>query len=740
MTKQPSIANPLRQSLRFDFEVAKRFIELMRGDASCFMQYRALSESTEAKRRFETLTPEDRAKKRRNYPGTLAALAARFARMNMSGHGIFVALNEFDGTGRKKENLVAAHVVPLDLDGAPLPKTWQIAPHWIQETSPGRHQCFFVIERTTDIAAVEDIARRLAAHYGGDPAVCDASHVFRVPGFYHQKGKPFQVRVVLERDFEPPYGLSDFGFLPELSARNVKASSAGIGLLGAELAEKLLEQLDVSKFSDNASWLSLAMALHASSGDDADVRDLFLDWSDEALEKDYSRDANLARWNSFRLDKPFLQGIGTLIKICREHGVDASTISKLSAASDFKADTDEDGGSASGNGPRSAPMLYDLNQARQMVEYAESCVLAAGAPLYQTGGRLVYPVRSTQASTDDEAVRRPCNALTIQDVNETRMELFMNEHAPFVKLGRGGDLVPWRATAKMAQFYLAARDLWNVPTLHGIIETPTLRADGTLLNEPGYDPRSGLLLDLGNLTLPEISRSPSRAEALAALTVLKEPFKDFPFVIDGPNDTSASRSVMLSTVLTGLVRRTLPAAPVHGVSAPTPGTGKSLAVQVSAMTVIGRPITAMSQGPSPEEDEKRLFSILMQGDQMVSIDNVTRAIGGDALCTILTEPTWQSRVLGQSRNVSVNTNILLTATGNNLAFAGDMTRRALLCRMDARMESPEGRQFKRDLRAWVPENRGQLVAAGLTVLLAFVAAGRPGLAQLPPFGCVFQGW
>src|SRR4029453_5605304 len=97
-----------------------------------------------------------------------------------------------------------------------------------------------------------------------------------------------------------------------------------------------------------------------------------------------------------------------------------------------------------------------------------------------------------------------------------------------------------------------------------------------------------------------------------------------------------------------------------------------------------------------EEDKKVLLPILMQGDQMVPIDNVTRPIGGDALCTILTEPTWQNRALGQSRNVSVNTNVLLTAAGNNLAFAGDMTRRALLCRMDARMESPEGRSFKRD--------------------------------------------
>ena len=720
---------------RFNFDIAKRFIETVRGDADCVMQFRTLCESSEAKRRLEKLTPEDLAKKRRNYPGTLSTLAAKLQRKNMSGHGIFVALNEFDGNGRKKENLVAAHVLPLDLDGAPLPDSWHVQPHWIQETSPGRYQCFFVIERSSDIAAVEDVSRRLAAHYGGDPAVCDAPHIFRVPGFYHQKRERFQVRMVLENEFDPPHELSDFSFLAELPERRVGASAAGIGVLTADLTEDLLDQLDVSKFSDNESWLSLAMALHASSGGATDVRDVFLDWSEQAFEKDYSREANLARWNSFRLDKASLQGVGTLIKICREHGVHVSTLRKLSAAADFKALADESADPAAGVGQGAGPMIYDLNQARQMVEYAESCVLTAGAPLYQTGGRLVYPVRSTQASTDDEAVRRPFGALTIQDVNQTRMELFMNEHAPFVKWARGGKLVPWRATEKLAKFYLTAPDLWKVPTLHGIIETPTMRADGTLLNVAGYDSRSGLLLDMGSLKVPSIPDAPMRSQALAALAVLKEPFADFPFVPDGPNGTSASRSVMLSTVLTGLVRRTLSAAPVHGVSAPTPGTGKSLAVQVAAMTVIGRPITAMSQGASEEEDEKRLFTILMQGDQMVSIDNVTRPIGSDALCTILTEPTWQSRVLGQSRNVSVNTNVLLTATGNNLVFASDMTRRALLCRM----ENPEGRSFKRDLRAWVPEHRGQLVAAGLTVLRAFVAAGRPGLAELPPFGS-FEAW
>src|SRR5437667_11729933 len=111
-----SNVHKLQTDPRFDFDAAKRFIGLMRGDADCFMQFRALSESAEAKRRLEGLTAEELAKKRRNYPGTFSAVAAKLRLKNMSGQGIFVAPNEFDGNGRKKENLVAVHAIVLDLD------------------------------------------------------------------------------------------------------------------------------------------------------------------------------------------------------------------------------------------------------------------------------------------------------------------------------------------------------------------------------------------------------------------------------------------------------------------------------------------------------------------------------------------------------------------------------------------------------------------------------------------------
>ena len=42
---------------------------------------------------------------------------------------------------------------------------------------------------------------------------------------------------------------------------------------------------------------------------------------------------------------------------------------------------------------------------------------------------------------------------------------------------------------------LMARPQWPFPPLEGIVCTPTLRADGKLIDQPGYDADTGLYLD-----------------------------------------------------------------------------------------------------------------------------------------------------------------------------------------------------------------------------------------------------
>jgi hypothetical protein len=67
-----------------------------------------------------------------------------------------------------------------------------------------------------------------------------------------------------------------------------------------------------------------------------------------------------------------------------------------------------------------------------------------------------------------------------------------------------------------------------------------------------------------------------------------------------------------------------------------------------------------------------------------------------------------------------------TATGNNLKLVGDLTRRAVMARLDPKTDRPEIRQFDYDPLIDARENRAELVAAALTILKAYCVAGMPG--------------
>jgi hypothetical protein len=102
----------------------------------------------------------------------------------------------------------------------------------------------------------------------------------------------------------------------------------------------------------------------------------------------------------------------------------------------------------------------------------------------------------------------------------------------------------------------------------------------------------------------------------------------------------------------------------------------------------------------------------------------------------LTEPVWQDRVLGVSRDVLLPIRCTWIITGNNPSLTTEIARRSVRIRLDAKVERPwlvddeSGRDIKYrhpDLRAWTLENRGALVWAALTLVRAWMAKGRPGV-------------
>ena len=352
----------------------------------------------------------------------------------------------------------------------------------------------------------------------------------------------------------------------------------------------------------------------------------------------------------------------------------------------------------------------------QIVQSAEDALLTEPYRLFQRGSLLVRPGLIRLGSQEDLSH----SALRIIPIESYGLAELLSQVARWERYdARSEEWVTIDAPLKIATTMMQRSGLWRLPILSGIISAPTLRADGSLLQTPGYDKATGLILDTQGASYPPILDRPSQAEARAALKRLTELIQTFPFV------GNESRSVALSAILTSILRRSLPTAPLHAFTAPVPGTGKSMLVDIASVISTGRTAGVISQGKTEEELEKRLGAMLLAGDPVIAIDNCEAPLGGEFLCALLTQSMTRTRVLGRSETPELPSNAFITATGNNLLLLGDMTRRALLCQVDPKVERPELRKFEKNPVHEARHQRAALVTAALTVLRAYHCAGFP---------------
>jgi hypothetical protein len=260
----------------------------------------------------------------------------------------------------------------------------------------------------------------------------------------------------------------------------------------------------------------------------------------------------------------------------------------------------------------------------------------------------------------------------------------------------------------------------KLPLLIGVVNCPQLAADGRIVDQPGYDAGTGIFYDPRGVKFPTIAAVPTRTDAEAAKERLLRLFHTFDF------QSEKDRAVAISLVLTRLARIGMATAPLHAFDAPVAGSGKSMIVDIVSIIATGERAIVFAQGATLEEFEKRLSVQLMIGRQIIAIDNINNELDGDLLNQSLTQLMSDLRILGVSKQVTVRCSTVTTATGNNLRLVGDLTRRALIARIDPKTERPELRQFDYDPLTDARENRGELVAAALTILRAYVVAGTPG--------------
>jgi len=288
-------------------------------------------------------------------------------------------------------------------------------------------------------------------------------------------------------------------------------------------------------------------------------------------------------------------------------------------------------------------------------------------------------------------------------------------------LGGGGEVVERAEDAPkdVAHAVLAKHGQRGFKRLAGVITAPTLRADGSVLDEPGYDEASGLLYFNASGDVPRVPSDPTPAYALDALRVLWEPFELFPLADD------VSRGVVLHGLLTSCIRAALPTAPGVALDAPAAGTGKTLLAKCMGILATGTEPSILPPTETDDETRKRLFAALRDGARTLLWDNVREPLGCAALDSFLTAPMFADRVLGSSETIALPNKALFIATGNNLRLTGDTCRRVLVARLDAQIDQPYAREFDSDPASRCVTDRAALVVAALTIVRAYVVAGRP---------------
>jgi hypothetical protein len=181
---------------------------------------------------------------------------------------------------------------------------------------------------------------------------------------------------------------------------------------------------------------------------------------------------------------------------------------------------------------------------------------------------------------------------------------------------------------------------WGLPPLNGITTAPLLHNDGTIRSARGYDAASGMWCENVPDLTGRVPDRPTKDQAKAALRLIRETFKTFPFadaemkiddavgavpMVHITKPPGRDESSFLVALLTAVCRPSLHLAPGVLLRAPAisgAGAGKGLLARCTCVIAFGREPHAVTAGLTAEELEKRISTELMEGNSVLFLDNL----------------------------------------------------------------------------------------------------------------------
>ncbi len=329
---------------------------------------------------------------------------------------------------------------------------------------------------------------------------------------------------------------------------------------------------------------------------------------------------------------------------------------------------------------------------------------------FQRSGRVVRLERSSITGN-----------LQLQEVNANSLLVDLSALTRWQHYdGRSKKVVPCDPSPKYLSAILESGRHQALPEIIGIARQPMIDERGRVSKKAGYNAANKLYADFDERAY-EVLDSPTQEDAVKALAELETLLEEFPF------EAECDKSAALSAILTAVVRSQLKLAPMIHVQAHLPGSGKSYLTALIAAFATGDEVAASSFPKDDEECRKFLHSQLLASPAAIIFDNLTTDIYAfKSLCMAITELTFNARILGSSRTAEASTRTLILSSGNNVGPVEDMTRRVLTIYLNPAEPNPAERTFQHpnlidELRA----NRAHFVSCALTVISAWMLAGRP---------------
>lgn len=362
--------------------------------------------------------------------------------------------------------------------------------------------------------------------------------------------------------------------------------------------------------------------------------------------------------------------------------------------------------------------------------------------LYVTDGRLSIIERVSGTANQEAGDRDRPLPVASTTLGAARLKLALAQHTYLYRMSTKNKTTvetEVSPTPGALAAVLAARTWPGVPALRGIVGTPVLRADGTLMQQPGYDARTGLYL-APSVALRPVPDEPTPEDVAAARGFLLDSFlADFPWVSD------ADRANYVGLMVTPVLRRFLSAPTPFGIiTATMPGSGKTILTSGPGLLYGQR---VLSWPDDDNELRKVITSSLGTVEGTMIFDNLAEGavINSAVLANLVTTNVWSDRLLGSNKVTAQPNDRLWLATGNNLTTGGDMASRSVWVRIDPKMPRPEQRTgfHLGDLTQWIakPENREHLLWCLLVLVLDWTrsGAGRASVAGMRQFTPWAQG-